>query len=175
MELTEADIKARELRARLKGLHDKQRWNDIASILDGESRKKKLELWQLVTMSRAILLGDDETFTLESSADALEEALEREPDYVPAMLEMAFYLDTHADQAEEAIDLFRQAADVILEQLLEALRGWSEARLLDDEVRKELVRSYNRFLEDLHRHGLTAGSAAKRIDWFDPAQHGEDL
>lgn len=175
MALTEEIQKSRALRTQLDDLCVQKRWNDAVAILDEESRRSKLELWQLVTKSRAILLGDENSLPLEQAGEALEEALEREPDYVPAMIEMAHFLDTHEDEADSAADLFRQATDVILGQLLDALRGWTEARLLEDEIRKDILRSYNGFLETLHKHGLDAGAAARRIDWFDPDELGEDL
>lgn len=172
---TNEGLRARALRAQLDELFNQKRWNEITSILEEESRRSKLELWQLVIKSRAILLGDENSLPLETAGEALEETLEREPDYVPAMIDMAHYLDTHEDKADSAVELFHQATDVILGQLLNAVKGWAEAKLLDDEVRKEMLRSYNQFLEVLHTHGLEAGSAARRVDWFDPEQFGDDL
>ncbi len=162
-------------RERAESLADEERFEELAIVLDRESKRSKLELWQLVLKSRAIQLSDGGAFELEDAHQALAEALERERHYVPAMVEMAHYLDVHEAESDKATELFRQAADVVLEQLVDVLRGWAEAKLLEGEVRKELLLSYNRLLESLRSLGLEAGKKAERIDWFDPAQYGGEL
>lgn len=162
------------VRKTLQELADLGRFDEVASVLNEERKKSKSELWQLVFKSRVIQLGDSELFTLDDAALALEEAIERDSEYVPALLEMAHFLDVNEGKADMSIELFRQATDLILEQLLDALRGWGEAKLLDDEFRRNLLLAYNRFLGDIHSRGLAAGTAAKRIHWFDPEEHGEE-
>lgn len=157
-------------REKIRELADQERFNEIVSILDSESRVRELELWQLVAKSRFIQLSEQGPLPLEAASESLEEALRRDPEHVPAMLDMAAYLDTYDDDAAAAIDLFKKAADLVLDHLLDTIRGWAEAKLLDDEIRKEMLRSYNLFLKSLASAGLEAGIPARKVGWVDESE-----
>lgn len=151
-------------RQKIQELAEQQRHNEIATIFEAESKERDLEIWHLVSKSRSILLGENGPLPLEAAGEALQEAVERDPEYAPALIDLGYYLDTFdVNQEEAAIKLFERAAEVVLDELLDVIRGWAEAKLLDSEVRKEMLRSYNQLLQTLASAGLEAGKPALRL------------
>lgn len=161
---------AKPTRQELRELADKGRFNEIIAILQANSKERTLELFELVTQSRVIQLGDNGPLPLEAASTSAQEALDRDPEYVPALIEMAYYLDAHDGEAAAAVDLFEKAADLVFEELLDVIRGWAEAKLLDDDARKEMLRSYNAFRQSLVTAGLHAGEPARKVGWVDESE-----
>jgi hypothetical protein len=160
--------------AQLKSLVEQGRYSEVLAILDAAAMEHPLELWQLVLRSRSIQLDETATFPFNLASQPLEEALEREPDYLPALLDLGHFLNLHTDETERAVETYVQATEIVMEHLLDALRGWGSSKDLEDEARRDILTTYNQLVDKLHFHGLDAGERARRVDWMDPEQFGEE-
>lgn len=79
---------------------------------------------ELVLKGQAILVGsDDESFSLEDAEASYREALELDSDYLPALLELAWYYHAVQDDSRKALPYFESAVKRARQVLTEAARG----------------------------------------------------
>jgi hypothetical protein len=83
---------------------------------------------ELVMKGRYIQLSSEGPQTLGDAERAFLTALELDPDYVPAILELAWFYYSVLDQPSRALPFFENAYRMSLNHLREALKGRAESR-----------------------------------------------
>jgi tetratricopeptide (TPR) repeat protein len=83
---------------------------------------------ELVMKGRYIQLRSEGPQTLDDAERAFLMALELDPDYVPAILELAWFYHSVLGQPSRALPFFENAYRLSLNHLREALKGRAESR-----------------------------------------------
>jgi len=114
---------ARELRE-LLARHD---FDQVLEVLSGIERSRPLTPRELVLRSRCIQLASGPGVPpLEEAAKALRQALEEDDEYVPAILDLAWYHHAVEDDPATALPLFERAYELSRRNLTEAVDGTSD-------------------------------------------------
>ncbi len=130
---------ARELEE-LLAKHDFDR---ILEVLSGIERSRPLTPRELVLRSRCIQLASGSGVPpLKEAAKALREALERDDEYIPAILDLAWYHHAVEDDPARALPLFERAYELSRQSLTEAIVGKVDCleELESTEVAAEFLR-----------------------------------
>lgn len=113
--------------AELGRLMRAERFDDVLSLLRREEARRALLPTEQVTKGRAIQLAEGRPgLPLAAAKQAFLQALELDPENVPALLELAWYCNAVEDDAQEALPLFERALELSRDHLTEATRGRSE-------------------------------------------------
>jgi tetratricopeptide (TPR) repeat protein len=111
-------------RAELDELLRSGRFDDALVLLSSTEANRELDLAELVSKGRAIMLASAQTtYPLATAEEAFQRALDLDPHHVPALLELAWYYHSVEDDSQRALPLFEQAIELSREQLTEAARG----------------------------------------------------
>lgn len=161
-----------ERRQRIRGLLEAGDNEALISFFWNLSPDAILGPDELVTKGRSILLGpEDNPFSLEDAERAFSQALEIDPTYLPALLELAWFYYAVQDDSPRAAPLFERALEISRRSLTEAARG-----LAGCLAETESPVAAAKFLRDLHEAALLV----ERLDeeqqtWLEAeANPGED-
>ena len=123
----------------MKGLLAKQDFEKALKLLSDIERARPLTPRELVSRSRCIQLSSGADLPpLEEAERALLQALEEDEDYIPAILDLAWYYHAVEDDPAKALPLFERAYELSRQNLTEAITGKAEA-LEEVESAKEAV------------------------------------
>lgn len=127
---------------------------------------------ELVAKGRAILLGPEENpFSLEDAEQAFSLALDLDPTYLPALLELAWYYYAVQDDPRRASPLFVQALESSRRQLTGAAQG--QAGCLAEVKSAEEAAD---FLRGIHGAALLVTSLGEEErSWLGVQQNLEEL
>jgi tetratricopeptide (TPR) repeat protein len=94
----------------------------------------------LLWKGRSLQLLDEPSHSLSDIEDTFRQALDIDPDFVPAIVELAwFYLNVY-DDADQAAKFFEMATSIQKELLTETVRGMTKA--LSEHQNKERALRY---------------------------------
>ncbi len=111
---------------KLRRLVDEQRFDECLREFQRLRKARPLHLNELVQMGRCILLSSGEPGLPEDAEGAYRQALDIDSEYVPALLELAWYLYACEDDASAALKVFDRARALAEENLKEAEKGREE-------------------------------------------------
>ena len=99
---------------------------DALKLIASNEASRLLLPRELVTRGRAIQLAEaTPELPLSDAKQAFQQALELDPEHVPALLELAWYCYAVEDDPHQALPLFEEALELSRKQLTEATRGRS--------------------------------------------------
>jgi tetratricopeptide (TPR) repeat protein len=113
-------------RARARSLVEAENFDECLLVFGELAEVRPLHPQELVQYSRCMQLGTGAVGTLEEAEELLRKALEIEEGYVPALLEMGWFLHAVRDQSEQALPYFERALREITALAEEAGRGKQE-------------------------------------------------
>lgn len=91
---------------------------------------------ELVQKARCIQLSTGELASVDDAEESLRRALELDPEYLPALLELGWFHHTVRDDPRSALGFFEKALAISKAAGDEALKGLSECR---NELKQERV------------------------------------
>lgn len=155
------------LRQKFDALLEAEKFDDVLALLSDIETQRSLTLRELVIKGRCIQLTSDlESWQLTDAVSAFEKALEIEPDYVPALIELGFFYYAIEDNASRALPLFEAAVRIVRAQLTEAAVGKSGC--LEELEGEEAAAT---FLNALHRRALLEEELdEEKRHWLNSAQ-----
>lgn len=90
-------------------LSSSQRFDEALKFLGKLEKERELTPYELVTKGRCIQLASEgEGWELEEAANVFKQALEIEPEYVPALIELGFFYFAVEGNASKALPLFEE-------------------------------------------------------------------
>jgi tetratricopeptide (TPR) repeat protein len=120
---------------------------------------------ELVTKGRCLQLAPIEAGgDLTDAEKAFQEALNMDPEYVPALVELAYFYDAVLNYSALALPLFDKAIDILRAQITGAAIGKSGCL---EELRSEEAAST--FLRSLHGGALVLEKLDEKKAWLGPA------
>lgn len=159
----------RERRAYLAALSSLSAQGKLADTLELIRRSEKqtrLIPSELVLKGGLIqLTPDDGTYELSDAEAAFVQALELDPDYIPALIELGSFYYSVEDNPAKASELFERAVRLGREQLTEAVIGLTGC-LEEIRSREEAIK----FLQDVKRDALIQEKLDERITWLEKTQ-----
>jgi tetratricopeptide (TPR) repeat protein len=128
-----------------------ERFDEAALYLSKLEEERRLTPAELVLKGRLIQLGSaSNALSLEDAEAAFHSALSMDPDYVPALLELGWFLHAVEDDTTQGLSFFERALDVCRNQMSEAVRGKMECL---EELESE--EAAQKFLKKLRRELLS--------------------
>jgi tetratricopeptide (TPR) repeat protein len=124
-------------------------FDEAALYLSKLEKDRGLTPAELVLKGQLIQLGSvDNTFSLENAEAAFRSALSLDPEYVPALLELGWFLHSAEDNSAQALPLFDRALDLCKKQLKGAVEGRKECveELESADVAEQFVKQLRREL-----------------------------
>ncbi|HEY0515453.1 MAG TPA: hypothetical protein VGH73_26405 [Thermoanaerobaculia bacterium] len=120
----------------LEELLAKENFDEVLEVLAGIERSRPLAPRELVLRSRCIQLASGTGVPpLEEAEQALREALEDDDEYVPAILDLAWYYHAVEDDPAKALPWFERAHELSRQNLTEAVAGKADClEELDSEA-----------------------------------------
>jgi tetratricopeptide (TPR) repeat protein len=113
-----------EERTELANLVRDGKYDKALELLDRAEDERKLSLPELVTKGMMIqVASESRSHHPAESRQAFEAALAIDENYIPALLELAFFNHMVEDESAEALPLFEKAIDLSLRHLREAVLG----------------------------------------------------
>jgi tetratricopeptide (TPR) repeat protein len=147
----------------LKHLLAKGDFDKALGVLSEIEKTRPLTPHELVVRSRCNQLSSGTKIPpLEEAKKALQQALESDDEYVPAILDLAWYYHAVEDNPRKALPLFERAYELSRQNLIESITGKVEA-LEELESPKEAMRFFRNALhktvrpedfDDEKRNGL---------------------
>jgi tetratricopeptide (TPR) repeat protein len=148
-----------------QSLEDSATERDVQEKLESLSaleRERPLAAAELVEKGRSIQLASHPSLGLSDAEDSFKRALEIDPDYVPALIELGYFYSAVKDDVASALAWFEKAIAVSRAQLTEAAIGGSQCLA---ELSSEPVAA--NFLRDLHRQALvTEEMDPEKLRWL---------
>jgi len=103
------------------------RFDEVVLYLSGLEKSRALRPLELVLKGRAIQLGSEVmSLPIEAAEEAFRAALADDPDYVPALLELGWFLHSVKDDSAQALPFFSRALDISRRSVKEAAKGKEE-------------------------------------------------
>jgi tetratricopeptide (TPR) repeat protein len=120
-------------------------------VLSDIEKTRPLTPREWILRSRAIQLSSGtEIPPLEEAERALQQALEDDDEYIPAILDLAWYYYAVEDDAAKALSLFERAYELSRQNLIEAISGKMEA-LEELESAREAVAFFKKAIRETVR------------------------
>lgn len=133
-------------RAEMRRLQQAGDSDGLLEFFRGLEQNANLTPEELVVRGRCILLGpEDNPYTLEDAERSYLQALEVDPTYIPAILELGFYYYTVEDDARKALPYFERVLALTRGHFTQAARGRSGClvELVSREAGAEALRQAN--------------------------------
>jgi tetratricopeptide (TPR) repeat protein len=113
------------LLSNLKELMLRKEFDKVLDLIHQAEGERDLTTAELVIKGRCIQLAPEprDSLMLSDAKDAFKGALELDPDYVPALIELAFFYFAVEDMGEKALPLFERAIEIGRSQLTESAIG----------------------------------------------------
>ena len=129
-EAAEAEVNETEriVDRRLSRLLEQHRFDGVSDLLDSEEELRALTPRELVIRGRVIQLGNGERHSLPEAEAAFLQALDMDPEYVPALLELGWYYHAVQDDASQGLAYFERALTEARELIIEAEKGRDECK-----------------------------------------------
>ena len=144
-------------RNNLRQLAHAGRIDEALALLRRREKARALSASELVSKGMLLQVARDE-HDLGEARSALEEALKLDDEYLPALLELAFFYHMVDDDSARALPLFEKANEISLASLAEALEG--TARCLEELESPEAA---ERFLARA-KEGIDVEAIRRKID-----------
>ena len=157
------------VRSRLVDLLSHQKYDQALDFLSRTESERDLTTAELVAKGRCLQLASDLAGgSLADARDAFLKALEVDPEYVPALIELAFFYYAVEDDAEKALPLFDRAIEISRAQMTDAVVGKSDCL---EELQSKAVAAA--FVRDLvHQPLLVEKLAEAKKAWLKRATGG---
>jgi tetratricopeptide (TPR) repeat protein len=124
-----------------------EQFDEALRYLERIERERPLYPSELVLKGRWIQLASGVgTPVLQEAANAFRAALRIDNDYVPALLELAWFHYAVADDSASALPVFEQALELVQDQLKEAMRG--KTQCLEDLESAEAAQAFVRQISE---------------------------
>src|SRR5437016_1306655 len=135
---------------RLNALVADQKFDEAIGVLLREEEARALSPSELVQKGIWIQLGSETmAHTLDEAERSFQTALEIDENYVPALIELAFFKYSVQDNATAALPFFERAIEESLSQLREAVEG--KAKCLAEITSTDAAQS---FIREISTHCL---------------------
>ena len=115
-------------RSRLRQLFNRGDYDGCLEVFRTLAESRPLTADELVQKSRCVQLGSGTLAPAEEAEDSLNAALALAEEYVPAILELAWFRYAVRDDSRSALALFERAAQLAEAALEEARQGEAECR-----------------------------------------------
>jgi|SRR5215218_2798414 len=116
----------RDVITEIRDLYDAEKYGDAVRLAEEAEQNGIVSAPLLVWKSRSFLLSDHSQFDLGDVEGWLLQALNLDPDYLPALLELGFFYLRVMDDVKRAWPLFERAHRVCTENATEIVIGLSE-------------------------------------------------
>jgi|SRR5215217_397999 len=107
-------------------LYDDDKYEEAVRLAVEFEKKGIVSPALLLWKSRSLLLSDAPEYELEDVEKWLQQALDLDSDYLPALLELGFFYLRTMDDVKKAWPLFQRARDVCTEDATDTVVGLTE-------------------------------------------------
>lgn len=145
-----------EKREILDELIKENRYDEATRLLAEKERAGVLSVRELVLKGRCIQLGSTDALPLAEAEQSFRDALSSDPDYVPALLDLAWFYHAVESDPARALPLFRKAVEISRKSLTEAASGVAECL---EEI--ESGSSAEKFLRETNSAALLVGDLSE--------------
>lgn len=144
----------------LEELWRDEKFDEAVEELLRIGRARELTPLELVLKGRFIQLGSEAVAgTLADAEQAYREALEIDENYVPALIELAWFYYAVLDETAKALPFFERAIEVTRAQLSEAVEG--KVKCLEELQSSNAART---FLSQVSRDALDVKAIEGKLD-----------
>jgi tetratricopeptide (TPR) repeat protein len=111
---------------KVRDLFDARQYDDAFSLAEQAEKSGTASPALLVWKSRSFQMSEHPTAHIDEVETWLQQALEIDDEYLPALIELAYFYLNVADRTNEALPLFKKAHAVIIEAATETIIGLGE-------------------------------------------------
>jgi len=127
---------------KLNSLCNAEKYDEALEILNSEDLRNIENPYLLVCKSRCLLVADNSPSDAFKQAElCLEKALDIDPEYLPALIDLADFYSVILDNSKKGKELFEEAVQLSKENYVESIVGLveCEAELVSNKSALELL------------------------------------
>lgn len=133
---------SKSILTQIDSLYSEEKYGEALEILNSEDLRNLENPYLLVCKSRCLQLYDNGPLDALKQAElCLEKALEVDADYLPALIDLAYFYSRVMDNSKKGKELFEKAIQLSKEEYVESLVGLieCEAELASNKSALELL------------------------------------
>jgi tetratricopeptide (TPR) repeat protein len=124
--------------AQVRQFYDSEKYDEALRVIVEAEEQACVSPALLVWKSRCLLLADNPSGDPTDSKTSLERALKLDDEYLPALIDLAYYYLNVMDDPEAALPIFRKALSLSTENATEIILGLGECISETDSPRVAL-------------------------------------